>query len=465
LLAALPLGPAWAEEPKPVDPAERAKKVEEARRLLAEDRIAFQQRVDSAIDRGVSWLKTQQRKNGSFPAFGDHLPANTYQPMDLGVNAMVLLTLAKTGGLTLDDPVVKKLESWVRQDYAKMRSLKKVLVYPATEVILALDALYNRPPPPDPKAPTKGRDRYGHAPSGPAEKKPCKYPPAAHAWIQECVDLLKSAQLKMGGWRYPGNEMGAPPGDADMSNTQYALLGLVTAARCGIHVPADVYLRALEYLTKEQEKDGSPVDLWIENPAWEPGGEPPPRWQSVGKRKARGWCYLPGQKEAPTGSMTAGAVSCLAIVKERLGETGKLTPEIGHRIDRAMIDGLAWLGDAFVVDTNPVVPAAPAMWHYYYLYALERMGSLTGVTHLSKHDWYREGADHLCGAQEKNGSWQSAKSQGKPNDHTESEITQTCFALLFLERAPAPPAVPVTPPVLTGGPDDSAVDNRGKKDE
>ena len=159
--------------------------------------------------------------------------------------------------------------------------------------------------------------------------------------------------------------------------------------------------------------------------------------------------------------MTCAGLACLAIIKERLGEAQKLTPEASHRIDTAMLDGLAWLADAFIVTDNPVVPAAQASWHYYYLYGLERVGALTGVRYLGKNAWYRMGAEHLMGAQEKNGGWKEASVANKAADSTESAITQTCFALLFLKRATAPPTVPVTPPVLTGGGEDAPADNRG----
>ena len=56
----------------------------------------------------------------------------------------------------------------------------------------------------------------------------------------------------------------------DLSNTQYALFGLNAAARCGVSVPLDLLQRTLEYVIREQEKDGMPSELFIENPAWEP---------------------------------------------------------------------------------------------------------------------------------------------------------------------------------------------------
>jgi hypothetical protein len=446
------------------DPAKdeaRKAKIEEAKRQIATDREAFQARVNSAIDRGVVWLRGQQRPSGNMPAYGDNLPKNTYQPMDLGVNALTLLTLAKSG-VPSDDKALKRLESWCMSDYAKMKGQKWVKTYTAATLLMALDALYN-PAPPAPAEPL--RDRYGSTPAPP--KRPCKYPGGVASTVTELVDFIKRAQVPaVGGWRYPGNSEGAPPGDVDLSNTQYALMALNVAGRCGIHVSPEVYLKALEYVLKEQEreKDAGPAELWIENPAWEPGFDDPPRFLSAGKAKARGWTYLQGLKEPCTGSMTVAGVTCLAIVKERLADAGKLTPETGHRIDRALLDGLGWLGEAFTVEDNPVVPAAPAMWHYYYLYGLERIGSLTGVKWFDKHDWYREGADHLLGAQQKEGGWQSAadRDKTKPADNTESAVVQTCFALLFLKRATTPPAVPVTPQSLTGPSDAPPDDGRGR---
>jgi hypothetical protein len=429
----------------------RRKKVEEAKRLIAADEEAFRTRVNVAIDRGVEWLKGKQRSNGSYPAYGDRLPKDKYDPMDLGVNALVLLTLAKSG-VPANDEKLDRLLGWCKADYANMKGRKKVMVYTASVLVLALDALYApREQPPAAAGPQKPGGRYVEptAPKPPS-KSPCKLPAQAASLTKELVEHIRRAQHASGGWRYPGNPMAAPEGDADMSNTQYALLALNTAARCGIDVPVEVYTKALDYLLREQEPDGIPSDVWVQDAAWEPGLEVP-RFRVAGKAKARGWTYLPGHKEPSTGSMTVGAVASLAIVKERLLDAKKLTPEIAKRIDRGIVDGLAWTADAFTVEDNPVVPAAPAMWHYYYLYGLERMGSLLGLEFVGKSPWYRLGADHLVGGQSKDGGWRILPGS-RPTDHTESEVVQTCFALLFLHRSTVPPVVPVAPPVvLTGG--------------
>ena len=69
----------------------------------------------------------------------------------------------------------------------------------------------------------------------------------------------------------------------------------------------------------------------------------------------------------------------------------------------------------------------------------------------------------LLGAMNPDGSWLGAKQAGatRAMDEHETDVTQTCFALLFLRRSTAPPLVPVTPQGLTGG--DGPPTNFGEK--
>jgi hypothetical protein len=457
VLALLPLVSAHAEDPAA---DARKKRVEAARAALLAERKKLGDEVNAAIDRGVVWLRGQQRSKGNFPAYGDRLPSDKYDPMDLGVNALVLLTLAKSG-VPAGDKTLEKGLSHCRSDLNLMKGRKKVTVYSAATFLMALDAIYN-PQAKDETVVEVEADAYGTTTRVTRKKTPCKYPAGVQPLVEELAKILRAAQVpSVGGWRYPGAE-GSVPGIVDLSNTQYAMLGLAAAARCGIAVPLEVWTKALEYLLKEQDADGFQSELFIQNPAYEPGESDPPRWLSAGKRKARGWTYLPAHKDPNTGSMTCAGVTCLAIVKERLTEAGKCPPDVARRIDAAMLDGLAWLSDAYTVKDNPVVPTAPAMWHYYYLYGLERVGAFTGVRHHQKRDWYAEGARFLLSGQGKDGHWPNGAAGGKPSDNTESEVVQTCFALLFLKRSTAPPTVPITPPVLTGDPDDAPADERGK---
>ena len=143
-------------------------------------------------------------------------------------------------------------------------------------------------------------------------------------------------------------------------------------------------------------------------------------------------------------------VTCLALCKEHIWLLKKLDAKLRGRIDKGLLAGIAWLSDNFSVEENPT-PGGASMWHYYYLYGLERTGSKVGTRWIGKHDWYREGGEHLLAAQEKNGGWKEPDGTQRPVDATESAITQTCFALLFLKRSTRKPFVPMMPTVTGGG--------------
>ncbi len=423
-----------------------------APRARADDE-AFEARVNQAISRGVAWLRTQQVNEGNFPSLSENrTDSRAYNIMDVGLNALVMLTLAH-GGADGDDDAVKKAfrfcETHYRGDPRKgswnLAGSGKLTIYVAATLILALDALYDET---DGRPADVKRDRYGQ----PQAPKPCKcrYPKRVERWIRELVDFIAKSQHASGGWRYPGNPIDSEPSETDMSNTQYALLGLAAAARCGIEAPPEVWTRAAEHVLREQEADGIDGTWWIENPAWTKEGTSE-RFIAGSRAKQRGWCYLPGHVALPTGSMTAAGVTCLALAKDRLWHLGALEPPLRARIDIGLRDGLVWLGENLDVTRNPEPSGAAAMWHYYWLYGLERVGAKTGVTYLGKRAWYREGADHLLAAQQKDGSWPQAGKDGLPADHTESAITQTCFAVLFLRRSTARPPIPMIPEFTGSG--------------
>jgi hypothetical protein len=449
VLGALLTSPARADDPP--DAAAHKAKVEAARRKLVADRADFEKRVNEAIERGAAWLRTQQRKDGSFPGFSDDLKPHSYNIMEIGVDALVVLTLAHCGANAKDDGIRKCLD-FCRFHYSGGKGSMNLVgndqltVYVAATLILALDALYH---PERAHRRKPRRDRYGNV--RPPKPERCRYPASVRKWIQDMVAFLVAKQVRpAGGWRYPGNPLGSPAGDTDLSNTQYALLALDAAARCGIDAPPETWQAAARYALETQDKDGLDAPIWVENEAWEPGFDKPSRFVKAGTTLARGWTYLPGDTELPTGSMGAAGVTCLGLCKERLWILGKLTPEVRGRIDRGILSGLAWLAQNFSVTENPT-PGGASAWHYYYLYGLERAGVKLGTRWIGTHDWYREGAEHLLAAQETRGGWKEADGTVRPADATESAITQTCFALLFLKRSTRKPFVPMMPPITGGG--------------
>jgi hypothetical protein len=227
-------------------------------------------------------------------------------------------------------------------------------------------------------------------------------------------------------WRYPH-------GGIDLSNTQYALLGLAAARRCGVPVKREVFVKAAKHLFASQEKEGPKVRRIKHVDA---GKGYAKRYATNMYDFARGWGYTPGGRA--TGSMTTAGVSSLAICRSELMTWPGWKGEFAHDMERSIRDGLAWLAHHFTVKRNP----GRGGWHYYYLYGLERAGTLAAQKFMGDHDWYREGAEYLVGRQHATGPWNLGGRR-----EARDTLADTCFALLFLRRATVPVKVPraVTP--------------------
>jgi len=355
---------------------------------------AFKKRVTKAVDRGVEYLMEQQGIDGSWA------PTKELLEYRLGQTALSALACLK-GGLTVRDPGIRKAFGW-------MRKQKLTKTYDVGILLMALHALHS---------PTDERkivevDKYGHR----KIKDPClsNMPKIDRAWMQKCVDfLLKHRQG--GHWRYPENGL-------DVSNTQYALLGLWAASRCGFKIPVQVWTESLKWLMDNQERVGRSVKLrvnevrgkyvvtWTE-PAW-----------------ARGFRYIPGDSAVSglkpvTGSMTTAGMAGMAICRDELWTSRKFTPKLRKRSREAIRDAMAWMQDNFDVTRNPGEPTGG--WHYYYLYGMERAGILARARFMGQYDWYKDGADYLMDRQRSDGSWLR---EGEP-------FIDTSFAVLFLKRS------------------------------
>lgn len=193
------------------------------------------------------------------------------------------------------------------------------------------------------------------------------------------------------GWKYarPNNDV------YDLSNTQYALLGLRAAAAMGEKIPTNVWKRAAKILNRLQFEYG-------------------------------GWGYGPRDKWSDAGMTAAGVFSlaaCLEGLEEARAEK-RLQRDLRGHIKR----GLDWFIDHWAIDRNLIVPASQgerAAWHYHFLYGLERVSALTGEERIGGHDWYEEGALWLTSNQNGDGSWSTAYGEWDVN---------TSLALLFLSR-------------------------------
>jgi hypothetical protein len=298
-----------------------------------------------------------------------------------GATALVLLALLKSG-VAVEDPVVKRGLMYL---YANSPHS----TYSVSLLIMALEAGYY----PDTGAPVK-------------------VPEKVRSWLQGATNWLLNV-WDGDYWTYASES-----GDGDLSNTQFAVLALRSASQCGIKISPKVWQRLLGLLLSRQQSSGPPVEIIG---GVRQDGETISR-DYPKPHQARGWGYK--TDGGFRGSMTAAGVTCMLIVQSKLKDDAKFTPALRKLTAQAIGDGLAWLALHFTVETNPQSGPDHGQWHYYYLYGLERAGQLSGFTLIGSHNWYQRGARYLVDRQQPNGMW--------------NNLTDTCFALLFLKKATKP---------------------------
>lgn len=220
------------------------------------------------------------------------------------------------------------------------------------------------------------------------------------ALIERNCRWLVEKQLKNGGWSYPS-------GGGDPSNSQFALLALHEGQRVGVRLDNDpaanaqawkqCFTSAESYWHQLQNADGS-------------------------------FPYMGDSR----GSMTCAGIASLIITGTELGSlearaAGEQIACCGsadEREDRVQA-ALRWLANNFSIESNPNTQG----YHFYYLYALERAGRMTGNRFIGTNDWYRLGA-HLLVARQKqaDGLIQST------SPYEDNPVISTAFALLFLSK-------------------------------
>lgn len=296
----------------------------------------LQKEIDNAIDKGVNFLLSHQQNDGSFTAAQGGFPT--------GMTALALYAMVKSG--------LPKSHHAVQRAAEFIRSNPPIKTYSCACQLMALAAL-----------------------NLPRDKK----------LLNERAQLLISWQR---------GTYGYPTGTPDLSNTQYAALGLRAAAKGGIDIPAKVWM----------DLGDATLD------------------HKVGGRKGYGpvgFCYRP--KGKATGSMTTAGIAILAICEEQLKTKGRRVVAF----QRAREGGVEWMAKNFSVDNNP--PGGSNNWRlHYYLYGLERVGDLLGIKKFGEHDWYKLGARKWIKTQARDGNW-NAWGNYKQED--------TAFGVLFLARA------------------------------
>lgn len=203
------------------------------------------------------------------------------------------------------------------------------------------------------------------------------------------LDDLLERQHDDGGFHYRRR-----PPNWDLSNTQYAALGLRAAVAMGLTVEKRVWTR-LASATKSLQSSYGGFD-------YSPSG-------GFGSRGG----YA---------SMTAAGIAALAICDQHL-DGKSYAKEVGR--------GWQWF------ERNVATIGSAAEAHaFYFHYGLERAAILCDKDKVGDVDWYAAGAEMLLARQERSGGWISrpdgfllpgrAAGRGEP--------VATAFAVLFLRR-------------------------------
>ncbi|MCB9869346.1 MAG: hypothetical protein H6837_05780 [Planctomycetes bacterium] len=222
--------------------------------------------------------------------------------------------------------------------------------------------------------------------------------PTAFGTDLEARDQLLARDVKTllrnraaGGFTYPKRN-----GYWDLSNTQYAALGLRAAASLGHPVPTEVWLRLCEVVAAAQTETGG-------------------FGYTVGHRRKHAYA-----------SMTVAGIAVLQIGAQMLPKDEVVRLRLAPVLQRAW----KWMADNKLDIGDDRTPSC-----LYFHYGLERAAILSDRNDVGGRDWYRVGATMLMRMQDaKSGAWRSSweirpgalAGPGSPVD--------TAFAVLFLRR-------------------------------
>jgi hypothetical protein len=389
--------------------------------LLLSSAWATDDDVKQAVDRGVNLLRNLQRNDGTWP-YGGKDPQE-----EIGATALAGMTLLECG-VPADDPAVERAAAVIRQ-----AGIPLTHTYSLSLAIMFLDRrgdvqdeqliqsmairllggqndqggwtyqcpaldeseqrrLANLKPQQNELVGRRDRPKAGSADSRPHQEL-----------VNELKDQLArfNSRQALGGGRHP----------ADNSNTQFAALGLWVARRHGVPVERAM-IRLAGRFRHSQAPDGS-------------------------------WHYMsatsPGRVGSGSPSMTCAGLLALAVAhgasqsvlrtdrRAPANDQTKHTSNFGK--DFAVRAGLLYLATQIGHATTPPARgrgrAVETRPDYYFLWSLERVGMIYGLKTIGKKDWYAWGSRILFENQNGDGSW-----RGKYGDGVD-----TCFALLFLQRA------------------------------
>ncbi len=241
--------------------------------------------------------------------------------------------------------------------------------------------------------------------------------------IAKAVRRLVDNQLDSGCWTYENEKMTRKAlSGGDLSNAQFAVLGLGAAHEAGIQVPQQTWKRIWEgfhdWFQPYQRSDNPKENV----KQFKKGKRPLPDGPG-------GWPYLPSNDDKITGTMTCAGICSMVLAKSALDEKHLSTVDI-DKID-LVSPALSLIEKYDLPDffspfpSHTLTSILASRDPFYHLYSLERVGALTRLEKIGEWDWYAHGAAKLLPMQNPDGSWNSSNGQ----------VVGTSFALLFLARA------------------------------
>jgi len=376
-------------------------RAEEVKRIPDDLRDA----VTKAVARGSAFLGARQRADGAFE-WGNperrRWAVEDVPAWDPALTCLGTLALAR-GGAGLDQPVVRAALAYLRrvlaapEPPATARDLRTT-TYGASSLLWMASEL--RPP---------GFQRacaqaaFALANGG----------AAGGLWSYGLPWVVVDASETAVASRWPN-----PSRVGDVSNTQFAVIGLLAAERMGIYRATGPWARVRQAFSKIQLEGGG-----------------------------YGYTADPSQPDARraanrTAALVGAACLHLALRRTGLSKEDALEDPASRRV-------LGWLAKhpSFDASTSRWIPAPSASGEpdlpYYELLTLERLGVFLGEERFAGTSWYRAGTKLLLSLQGPDGGWPAGL--GALAEHGAAE--NTIFAMLFLTRAIDAFSV-TTPPLL-----------------
>ncbi len=338
-----------------------------------------QEAINGAVDRGVTWLLNQQRRDGSWGE--NDMTPGVYRDPRNDLTAFCTYTLLKCK-VPYEHASIQRALTNLEQNWPWT-------TYAVTNQILLLSLC----------------------------EDDARWKKRREQLLELLIELRYEAH---GTWGYPKHTSIK----SDLSNTQYAALALRAASANGAKIPKDIWTELVERVLEHQEEPHDSIPA-----QGKPVRNPP--------QKA-GFAYLLPNPDAPSfgynvpnASMTTAGLAILRIAQQELGS--KYPNRLERRAKQATELAMQWMADHFSVENNT---AGEQAWLYYYLYGLQRLGALYELDEIGGHNWYWEGATQLVKLQQEDGHWEQGTYQQWPRQPMPH--ANTAYALLFLVKAMAP---------------------------